>query len=93
MKKLRIVSLIVLVIATVISVDLLINFLGNLVPEMNDGLGIYNVFFPAKLFFGDSLWSLEGFYHAFVASSLVTLAVFVENVALTIIAITKKKTD
>ena len=55
MKKLRIVSLIILVIAVMVSVDLLINFLGNLVPEMNDGLGIHSVFLPARLFFGDSL--------------------------------------
>lgn len=90
MKKLRIVSLIVLVIATAISVDLLINFLGNLVPEMNDGLGIHSVLLPAKLLFGDSLWSLESFYNAFVTSSLITLAVFIENVVLAIIDITKK---
>ena len=90
MKKLRIVSLIVLVITAIISVDLLINFLGNLVPEINDGLGIYSVLLPVKVFFGDSLWSLEGFYTAFVTSSLITLAVFVENVVLAIIGITKK---
>ena len=90
MKKLRIVSLIVLVIAAVISFDLLINFLGNLVPEMNDGLGIHSVLLPGKMFFGDSLWSLEKFYDAFVMSSLVTIAVFVENVVLAIIGITKK---
>ena len=54
MKQLRIVSLIVLVIATIVSMDLLINFLGNLVPKMNDGLGINSVLLPAKLFFGDS---------------------------------------
>lgn len=90
MKKLRIVSLVVFVITTIISVDLLINFLGNLVPEINDGLGIHCVLLPAKLFFGDSLWSLERFYNAFVTSSLITLAVFVENVFLAIIDITKK---
>lgn len=90
MKKLRIVSLIVLLIATIVSVDLLINFLGNLIPEMNDGLGIHSVLLPAKLFFRDSLWSLERFYDAFVTSSLITLAVFVENVVLAIIDITKK---
>ena len=89
-EKLRIVSLIVFVIATTISVDLLINFLGNLVPEMNDGLGIHSVLLSAKLFFGDSLWSLERFYDAFVTSSLVTLAVFVENIVLAIINISKK---
>ena len=90
MKKLRIVSLVVLIITAIISVDLLIHFLGNLVPEMNDGLGVHSVLLPAKLFFGDSLWSLEKFYNAFVTSSLITLAVFVENVVLFIIDITKK---
>ena len=90
MKKLRIVSLVVLVITMSISVDLLINFLGNLVPEINDGLGIHSVLLPGKLFFGDTLWSLERFYNAFVTSSLITLAVFVENVILAIIDIAKK---
>ena len=90
MKKLRIVSLVVLVITAIISVDLLINFLGNLVPEMNDGLGIHSILLPGKLFFGDGLWSLERFYDTFVASSLITLAVFIENVVLAIIDITKK---
>lgn len=53
MKKFRIVSIIVLLVASVVSVDLLINLLGNLVPEMNDGLGIHSVILPAKLFFGE----------------------------------------
>lgn len=90
MKKFRIVSIIVLLVASVVSVDLLINLLGNLVPEMNDGLGIHSVILPAKLFFGDSLWSLERFYKAFVTSSLITLAIFVENIILTVIDIAKK---
>ena len=90
MKKLRIVSLIVLIAAAVISVDLLINLLGNLVPEMNDGLGIHSVFLPGQLFFGDSLWSMERFYNAFVVSSMITLAVFAENIVLAIIDVVKK---
>jgi len=90
MKKVRIVSLIILIISSVISLDLLVNFLGNLVPEINDGLGIHSVIFPGKLFFGDSLWSLERFYNAFVTSSLITFAIFVENIVLAIIDITKK---
>lgn len=90
MKKLRIISLVILVITTIISVDLLINFLGNLVPEMNDGLGIHCVILPGKLFFGDTLWSLERFYNAFVTSALITLVVFVENVVLAIVDIKNK---
>lgn len=90
MKKVRIVSLIILIISSVISLDLLVNFLGNLVPEINDGLGIHSVIFPGKLFFGDSLWSLERFYNAFVVSSFITMAVFVENIILAIIDIRRK---
>ena len=89
MKKLRIISLIALIIASVISTDLLFNFLGNLVPEMNDGLGLHSVFAWGNLYFGDSLWSLERFYNAFVTSASVTLAVFIENIILAIINIKK----
>lgn len=91
MKKLRVVSIIIFVITSIISLDLLINFLGNLVPEMNDGLGIHCVIFPGKLFFDDSLWSLERFYNAFVISSLVAFVVFVENAILAIIDIVRNK--
>lgn len=91
MKKLRIISLIVLVITSAVSLDLLINFLGNLVPEMNDGLGMHSVIVWGNLYFGDSLWSLERFFNAFVISSLITLAVFVENVVLAIVDIAKRK--
>ncbi len=90
MKRLRIVSLVIFIISAVISADLLFNLLGNLIPEMNDGLGIHTVLLPAGLYFGDSLWSLERFYDYFVTSSLITLAVFVENVVLAIIDIVKR---
>lgn len=90
MKKLRIVSLIALALAAAVSADLLFNLLGNLIPAMNDGLGVHTVLLPAKWFFGDSLWSLERFYRAFVTSALVTLAVFAENVVLAIVAAAKK---
>ncbi len=89
MKKLQIVSLVALVVTVIVSADLFINFLGNLVPEMNDGIGIHSVL--AHFFFGDRLWSLEKFYNAFVTSFLITLAVFVENIALAIIQISKKQ--
>ena len=88
-KKIRIISLIILVIATMINMDLLFNLLGNLIPEINDGLGIHSIIW-GNIYFGDSLWSLERFYNAYVISSLITFAIFVENVVLTIIDITKK---
>ena len=90
MKKSRIISLVIFAVSAIISVDLLINLLGNLIPEINDGLGIHSILLPAGLFFGDSLWSLEKFYSTFVSSSLVTLALLVENVVLAIVDISKK---
>lgn len=90
MKKLRIISLVVLVITSFVSIDLLINLLGSLVPSMNDGIGVHSIIW-GNLYFGDSLWSHERFFDAFVTSSLISFAVFVENIVLTIITIAKKK--
>jgi len=89
MKALRIFSLIVFVLMTAVSIDLLIHFLGNLVPDLNDGLGIHTIFLPGKLFFGDSLWSLERFYNAITVSILITFALLCENIVLTIVCIIK----
>lgn len=90
MKTMRVISLIILGITTIISADLLMNLLGNLLPVINDGVGLHTVIFPGKLFFGDNLWSFEKFYSAFVASTWITLVVFVENIVLAIISIVKK---
>ena len=88
MKQLRIVSLIVLVIAALISLDLLINVIGSLIPALNDGIGLHTVTFLGSLIFSDSHgWSQAAFFYAFVTSSLVTFVIFVENVAVTIIDI------
>lgn len=89
MKKLRIISLIVLAITSFISLDLLVNLLGSMIPAMNDGIGVHSIIW-GNLYFGDGFWSHERFFNAFVISSLVSFGVFVENIALTIIAILKK---
>ena len=87
MKQLRIVSLIVLVIAALISLDLLFNVIGSLIPSLNDGIGIHTVTFIGYSIFSNTHWSQEAFYNAFVTSSLVTFVIFVENVAVTIVNI------
>jgi len=89
MKKARIISLIVLVISAFVSLDLLINLLGSMIPAMNDGIGTHSIIW-GNLYFGDSLWSHERFFNAFVTSALITFAVFVENVVLAIADIAKK---
>ena len=89
MIKIRIGSLIALIVSVVVSVDLLVNFLGNLVPSLNDGLEIHSIL--AGLFFGDDYWSLEKFYKGFVTSSAITLAFMIENAVLAIKSIGMKK--
>lgn len=90
MKILRIISLVALVITSFISLDLLINLLGSLIPSMNDGISVHSIIW-GNLYFGDSLWSHERFFNAFVISSLIAFSVFIENVVLGIISIIKKK--
>lgn len=90
MKKIRIISLLALVITSFVSVDLLINLLGSLIPSMNDGIGVHSIIW-GNLYFGDTLWSHERFFDAFVISCLISFLVFVENIVLSIIAITKDK--
>jgi len=90
MKTARIISLVVLITTSFVSLDLLINLLGSLIPSMNDGIGGHSLIW-GNLYFGDNLWSHERFFNAFVISSLITFAVFIENVILAIISIVKKK--
>lgn len=90
MKKIRILSLVILVITAFVSLDLLINFLGSLIPTMNDGIGTHSII-SGHLYFGDGLWSQEKFFHAFLISSVVTFLVFVENILITAISIYRKK--
>lgn len=85
MKKIRIVSLIILVVSAFISLDLL----GSMIPTMNDGIGTHSIIW-GNLYFGDNLWSHERFFDAFVTSAMVTFVVFVENVVLAIVDILKK---
>ena len=82
--------MIALVITSFVILDLLINLLGSLIPSLNDGIGVHSIVW-GNLYFGDNLWSHERFFNAFVTASLISFAVFVENVVCTILAIVKKK--
>lgn len=89
MKKFRIVSLILLIISSFVTFDLLINVLGNVMPEMNDGLGLFCL--TGRMIFGDSLWSYERFFDAFRISAGITFVLFAKNIILAIINICKSK--
>lgn len=89
MKKIRIVSLVLLIISSFVTLELLINVLGNIMPEANDGLRIFGI--SSRLIFGDSLWSYERFFDAFRISALITFAVTYVNILLLIIVRRKNK--
>lgn len=89
MKKVRIISLVIFLITTFISLDLLINLLGSMIPELNDGIGTHSIIW-GNLYFGDSLWSHERFFNAFIVSALISFVMLVENIVLIIIDILKK---
>lgn len=90
MKKIRIISLVILIITSFVSMDLLINLLGSMIPSMNDGIGVHSIIW-GNLYFGDRLWSHERFFNAFFISSLISFIVFVENIVLVVIDLLKKK--
>lgn len=90
MKKIRIISLIILIITVFVSLDLLGNFLGSLVPDINDGISTHSII-PGHIYFGDGSWSRERFFHAFLVSAWITFLLFVWNIAITVVVNDKKK--
>lgn len=88
MKKIRFISAIIFLISVFVSLDLLINLLGSIIPSMNDGISVHGIL--ASFVFGDDGWTHEQFFHAFVTSAWISFAVFGENVVLAIVDMWKK---
>ena len=91
MKTFKIISLVVLLVSLFVSVDLGINCIGSLVPELQDGIG-YNSFLQSA--FGlleGSLKTRADFFGAFTTSLWVSFAIFTENVVLHIVTLINKK--
>ena len=89
MKASRIISLIALLIAAFVSLDLLLNLLGSLIPEMNDGIGFWGLT-NGPLYFGDNGWSRERYFDAFYLSAVITFLLAIENVVLLILTMRKR---
>lgn len=87
MKIAKILSLILLAISVFLSADLLLNFLAATVPSMNDGITCRSILY--ELF--DNNWTLERFYSAFSISLKISVAIFIENIALFIYEASKKR--
>ncbi len=90
-KILKIIFAILLVVCVFVSIDLGVNLLGSLVPEMQDGIPFNSVL---QSYFGileETLETREEFFNAFATSAWVTFLVFLANVILYIFGVSNKK--
>lgn len=88
MSKLRIISLIVLIIAFFVTIDLGFNYLQAVTANISgtgDGITIHSAI--ARLFIGDRLWSYQKYFNIFQTCAWITFAVMLENAVLGIISI------
>ena len=93
MKIIRIISIIALVIAVFFSIDLGINCIGALVPELQDGIPFNSVFQSWAGVLEGQLRTRIDFFKAFQKSLWITFAIFFENMVLNVISILKSKRD
>lgn len=85
MKNLRIISLIILIIAVFVSLDLGFNYLQAITTQISgtgDGISIYGIF--ARIFLGDRGWSYQAYLNIFKTSAWISFAVAIENALLEI---------
>ena len=90
-KPWRIVSLILLILAIMASIDLGLNLLAAMIPSMNDGIGCWSTVY--LLLHGDKNWSLEAYWQSFRNSCWLSVFIFVENIVLYFIEYCKKKRE
>ncbi|MBQ4051042.1 MAG: hypothetical protein IJD13_05380, partial [Oscillospiraceae bacterium] len=89
LKKVRIISLVLLAVSGLATADLGINYLYNLMYEQHDGITAYG-FMPLFLY-GDNLWSLKDFFEQFRRAAELTILLAVENTVLQCVAIVSRK--
>lgn len=82
MKKLKIISLLCLLGSLFVSIDLGLNFLFTLIPELQDGIGSHSILQGLFGILGDSGWSKAKFYFMFEKSVWLTFMLLIENIIL-----------
>lgn len=82
MKKIKIISILLLILSLFCTLDLGFNLLYNLIPEHLDGYTTHSTLQGLFGIFGDHSWSLSRFYKAFETSTWITFWLFVANVVL-----------
>lgn len=83
MKRVRITGLILLAMSIWITVDLTINYVSALVPELNDGITVRGMW--SMLFYGADghRWSILNFYNGFVSALRMTGFIALANILIT----------
>lgn len=90
MKKLRIISLIILIMTLFVALDLGFNYLQAVTTQIigtGDGIPIYGIF--ARIFLGDRGWSYQAYLNIFKTSAWISFAVAIENAVLAIVDMKK----
>ena len=82
MKKVRLATLVLLLLMVFVSMDFGFNFLWALVPEANDGIGNFSILHKVFGVFGDHSWSLGRYLRAFQISAVLTFILLVFNIIL-----------
>ena len=85
MKKVQLFSVIILILAVFISIDLGINFANSLVPELNDGIGSRSILQTTFGILGGADWTQAKFLSAFEISVWVSFLLFIENIVVWIL--------
>lgn len=91
MKLLKIISLLALLISMFVTIDLGINCIGSLVPELQDGIPYNSVLQSTFGLLENSLTTRADFFNIFKTSVWISFAIFVENILLYIFSIINKK--
>lgn len=90
MKYARIPALVLLGLSLLFTLALTINYISAVSPAVfNDGLTLRGGILT-DLVFGDSSWSLEGYYAAFILSLRISVYLGIVNIALAVIEQLKK---
>ena len=80
MKRIRMLSLILLLLCLLASLDIGLTFAYSLIPETNDG--IIGPSLVMRLLAGEDGWTRVDYYRWFAASAWITLGVALENTVL-----------
>lgn len=83
MKRVRILFLILLGISIFVTTEFALNFFANYNPVTNDGIVLKGIL--PRVVFGDSGWTMSGFFSAFSITMWIMVIVAISNIVIHIV--------